>query len=126
MSLQTDIGAIEAAAILVEAQVFGETVSITHRSGSSATLYALVKPLGTARFREGRTTSEMRRIEVRLPVQSGFAYPTGDTEPIIDGDMITWRGRNHVVLPPIVMESDGHVYVIEAQEEKPISTGPNG
>lgn len=104
----------------------GETIALVNRSGASATLYALVKIMGSKRKRDGRTTSEIRHIVCKIPVQSGLAYPTAEAEPIIDGDMITWRGRNHIALPPILSDSNGHVYVVEAEEEKPLSTGPHG
>lgn len=126
MSLFTSVGVAEAAAVLAEARAFGETIALVHRSGSSGTLYALIEIIGSQDKREGRTTSELRRIRCKIPVQSGLSYPTDDTEPIINGDMITWRSRNHIVQPPVLTECNGHVYVVEADEEKPISAGPHG
>lgn len=126
MGALEQIDAARATAKLSVAKAIGTQIQFSHRGGLAVTLYA--NPLGQSILKERSggmmgVVTEVRAASFEIPVQTGFARTTGDTEPITPGDVITWMGRHYDVLDPIEKSKAGFIYTVKCAERKRLASG---
>jgi hypothetical protein len=122
VSLQDDIGEIEAFAELTEADVMGETITLSHRGAAAVTLKALVGEERVIPEEAGGFMRERRLREFRIAIQTGFTRPTGEADPITSGDVITYDGRLYQVNDAPKL-SGSRIYIVQTVQQKTLSTG---
>ena len=127
MSAHAQRGAGLAAGRLAKAKALGETISFSHVGGSANTLYIeILRPAHTVELlKDGVVAGVAQGMEFLIPVQTNFAYPSGDTEPIRPGDKCSYRSRDHFVVECAASEDYGYTYRVKAVERKMHSLGAN-
>jgi hypothetical protein len=128
MSAFDAIGQAGAAGVLATAVSMGTRISLQHRSGTAATLYAeiLSQAIGGMRMRGAGV--EEGTLVVMIPVQSGFAVMTGTTRPVTVGDRIEYplsSGRYFWIDDDTDIEQldNGYVFKVQAHEHKTGTVG---
>lgn len=125
MSVQETIGQAIAIGQLAKARALGETILLYHRANSAVTLYVLVPkvPGGAVGEQDGPHLVEGRAETLSIPTgQAGFAYPSGNTEPVVPGDYYTRRSRTYQILE-IQTEDYGYTYTVKSVQKKHVALG---
>lgn len=122
------IGEAGAAATLAAAQAMGVRISLQHRSGEAATLWAEIIGQVLGAMQLPGVESEAGVLMVLIPVQTGFAVMTSTTRPVTIGDRIEYplsSGRYFWVEYESDIEQldNGYVYRVQAREHKSITVG---
>lgn len=106
------------------AKAFGFTITLDHRGGGAATVYARFVTSGSEQRLEDQSIVEARYIDVVLPVQTGAADPGNtDDEAVIQGDLVVHRGRTYQVAGEIQRDDKDRSYHFRAYEHKTLSLG---
>lgn len=123
MSAFTRIGAAQAAGVLAEAKAIGVTITISHRGAVAVTLYALIAKNEIGKVEDAGAVIETRVLQLIVPVQTGFATPSGEAEPVTPGDVVSYLSREYLVTDPVDADAEQCVYRLRCIEAKALNAG---
>ena len=106
------------------AEIFGYTVTFSHRGGTTYTLYARFVLSGSEQVDEAGRVYEARYLDLALPIQTNFPDPGNtDDEAVIQGDVVGYRGRTYQVVGEIKRDDKDATYHFRAYEHKALGIG---
>jgi hypothetical protein len=99
------------------------TVGFVHRGAASVNLTARLVEQSVRSVLKGGTVSAERTLVIKVALQTGFAVPTDESEPVTPGDLITYLGRTWVVQEPVTPDPANEVYTLVCVESKALGGG---
>jgi hypothetical protein len=112
-----------AAAAYETAKQWGEPITVyTYAQSGGASVYSIVSNYNAVPLIDGGSLTEVRSASFAIPIQSGFADTSNETDPVQLQDRIRFRSRDYYVTQ-IIPESWRAVWKIEAEENKRLFQG---
>lgn len=120
MNVHDAIGTARAQSSLAVAKAAGVQVQLSQSGNTAITLYAKVLSNNAQKNSTyGVSLTEDRTIVLEIATgQTGFSVATNEVEPVKEGDLLTYLGREYSVQLPIQKDRTGYVYTLTCTSRK--------